>query len=83
MVVDPNATRWSSGAVLGYPHKFVDLLTLWLIRFTERTSCSLSSLKALWATEVGLGDYVVNRGAQVCAPPPPVCMLKNALPCLT
>ena len=65
MIVDPNATRWSNGtyeAIHTNAIIFVNLSTLWLIRFTERISCSLSSLNALWATKIGLGGYVVNRG---------------------
>ena len=53
---------FSAVVLLGYPNKFANLSTLWLMRFTERISCSLSSLKTLWATKVGLGGYVVNRG---------------------
>ena len=53
MVVDP--TPVAGVVVLGYPHEFVNLSTLGLIRFTERISYSLSSVKALWATKVGLG----------------------------
>ena len=72
MVVDPNASGTYEAI-----HINLSICQLWLIRFTERISCSLSSLNALWATKVGLGGLRGKPGGGLR--PPPVCMLKNAL----